>query len=380
MARASHWWSTPVDPALWFSAEERAQSAAYHGPVHAAGTIRAIVRTLGLASVWLLADERPTWVIAAAVIVVWWLPGVAVEAWHEYTHEPRFGSEPLPPVVFSLSSIGVLAATTVAFGTVGWLVVSASRPEAQVGVGLVAFAVPFVGMIVGPRLSVAGHGGRPLGGSAASRFADLASQLGIDDVRFTQMREGIAGGPNAFTAGVGRRATICLSPDLLHSATIGLRSDDRAVVDGAVVDREMVDDSPPPPLVQHVVAHELAHVRRRHALWASLLGAVVFLVVGLSAVELAWRVGEGPERLPAVVLALVGGAAITQPVSSWISRAHERRADLDACRLVTTDLADVRAMYVAQRVLLAPSRPVRIVAAHPSPAERLELLRRAGAR
>lgn len=375
MARASHWWSTPVDPALWFSAEERAQSAAYHGPVHAAATIRAIVRTLGLASVWLLADERSTWVIAVAVIVVWWLPGVVVEAWHEYTHEPRFGSEPLPPVVFSLSSIGVLAATTVAFGAVGWLVVSASRPEARVVVGLVAFAVPFVGMIVGPRLSVAGHGGRPLGGSAASRFADLASQAGIDDVRFSQMREGIAGGPNAFTAGVGRRATICLSPALLDSATIGLRSADRAAVD-----REMVDDSPPPPLVEHVVAHELAHVRRRHALWASLLGAVLFLGVGLSSVELAWRVGEGAERLPAVVLALAGGAAITQPVSSWISRAHERRADLDACRLVTTDLADVRAMYVAQRVLLAPSRPVRMVAAHPSPAERLELLRRAGAR
>ena len=66
---------------------------------------------------------------------------------------------------------------------------------------------------------------------------------------------------------------------------------------------------------------------------------------------------------------------VTGLVEAWMSRAHERRADLDAARLVgVPDAVALRRLHTHEFGDLDPVAPARWWARHPPPAERLALL------
>ncbi|WP_217913161.1 M48 family metalloprotease [Miltoncostaea marina] len=147
--------------------------------------------------------------------------------------------------------------------------------------------------------------------------------------------------------------------------------------------------------VRMVVAHELAHVARRHVLKGSTWGAalavpgclLVFAVVG-------WRTGFGaPGRGPAgcdLVLRRVALAAATAtvigtlsaPLGNWVSRAYEREAEWGALAVTRDPGAAIglqRGLVERSLGVPDPPRAVRVwFGSHPTALERIGMALRAG--
>ena len=142
----------------------------------------------------------------------------------------------------------------------------------------------------------------------------------------------------------------------------------------------------PHAVIASVVAHELGHWRRRHVASGIALGAVttflMFLaidVVGSWEPALDWAgvddVGD-PASLPLVLLVFAASSAVTGLVQSWVSRAHERQADLDALEITGDYDAFVEmehGLSTRNLIDLAPSWLRYVRASHPPPAERLRI-------
>jgi STE24 endopeptidase len=150
----------------------------------------------------------------------------------------------------------------------------------------------------------------------------------------------------------------------------------------------------PQPSIVSVVAHELGHWRRRHVARSMALATVtsfaIFLALRYVAswdAALRWAGVDGvrdPASLPLVLLVFAVGTAATTVLAAWLSRAHERQADLDALEITQ----DYDAFIEAERELstrnlidLAPNWWSYVRASHPPPAERMRFaqLWRAGA-
>ena len=142
--------------------------------------------------------------------------------------------------------------------------------------------------------------------------------------------------------------------------------------------------------VRVVVAHELAHVARRHILKGSAWGAalavpgclLIFAVVG-------WRTGFRPagrdaagcdlvlRRLAVAAAAAAIVTAASAPIGNWVSRAFEREADWNALAVTRDPTADIG----LQQGLVAkglgvpdPPLPIRIwFGTHPTALERIGL-------
>jgi STE24 endopeptidase len=142
-----------------------------------------------------------------------------------------------------------------------------------------------------------------------------------------------------------------------------------------------------PSLRRRVVAHEVAHHQRGHlsqqlaataaGLWA---GAAALAAVAADGRLWEWAGVDGPwraEGLALVVLVtLAVGGAVRLPLA-WLSRAHERLADLVAAAAVpwNEDPAPQRELFVRLGAELDPVAPERWWDPHPAPAERLAILR-----
>jgi STE24 endopeptidase len=141
--------------------------------------------------------------------------------------------------------------------------------------------------------------------------------------------------------------------------------------------------------VRFVIAHELAHVRRRHVArslaWTAALGVpgclALFALVG-------WRTGwEQPDadlvvRRLALVLAAAGVAGpVLAPVGAWASRAREREADWAAIQATGEPEAAIGAhRRLMERALGVPDPPRWIqllFGSHPTTLERIGLALRA---
>ncbi len=374
MKNPTAWWPTPHDPSRWFSNDELRSSRRYNLPVRRVAVARAAAQiALLVVGQWLLLErsgvglsaETP-WLVrfgagVAVIVLAWWIPTTVADTWFEYRHEPRVGHRPLPVRRFMVglgasllgAALGVsgLAALFLLgvrlFGDLWWLG------------GVLAVVLGSVAMgLLGPRLSRLATNYEPLDGSA---FAGLTKNL---DVTFVRMAAETNPGPNAMAMG-WRRVTIAMTPDLLEA-----------------------EDE----LQAHVVAHELSHVRHRDAMATMIItalteAATLIVVARLVASDaVVSRLGQleagfgitDPRALPIVVAGLVLSIVACRPFLAWLSRAHERRADLDAHRLVgpTPEWA-LRTLHVTSRGDLDPPRWVRFFLSHPAPAERLELARRA---
>jgi STE24 endopeptidase len=144
-------------------------------------------------------------------------------------------------------------------------------------------------------------------------------------------------------------------------------------------------DKPQPQLLS-VVAHELGHWKLHH------IRRTIPLVVGLSFLNfvvlkllLSWSFVlrfagvssyRNPALLPLFILAFPVASALTGLASSWLSRAHERQADLfalettrDAASFVDT-FADLSRSNLME---LQPSWWRRLKRSHPLPSERMAM-------
>jgi Zn-dependent protease with chaperone function len=152
----------------------------------------------------------------------------------------------------------------------------------------------------------------------------------------------------------------------------------------------------PPEQVRFVVAHELAHVLRRHLPRGVAWSAAFAVPASLLLFALAgWRTGfDGPppgragSDLLLRRLALVGAGAavlgaVAAPAGNWLSRAHEREADwaaLEATGDPAAGAALQRDLVLRSRGVPDPPRWVRVLfGSHPDALERIGLALRAGA-
>ncbi len=171
--------------------------------------------------------------------------------------------------------------------------------------------------------------------------------------------------PNAYVSGVGRTRRIVLFDTLV---------------------RDLPRDE-----VRYVVAHELAHVSRRHVARGLAIGATLAVPACLALGALvAWRTGDGPPdpelALRRASLAALGATALGVlggPLAAWLSRAHEREADWAALGVTGEPDAVIRAhQSLIGRSLGVPDPPrwVRLLyGSHPTALERIGLALRARA-
>ncbi len=368
MSKPSVWWPVPHRPRQWFSADELQASKRYNRPVRRAAVLRSLAQfcllTLGMAAL-LQIDADVSWWFRlsagiSAVVVSWWLPTVIADAWFEYRHEPRLGHRPLSARKFAVGLgvaglaglSGVGAAAVLFYGSMSLL-----GSMWWFGAGIFVVAGSLLLGVVGPALSGLTHQLQPM---RHTPYLTLARGLDVD---FVVMASDGHEGPNAMAMG-WRRMVVAVTPALLE-ADIELQ--------------------------EHVVAHELSHVRHRDAATALMFNAALeaLALVGLGSVlagrwgtaVVDWLETEGsigdPRFLPVVALSVVVAVVMVRPFLAWLSRAHERRADMDAYELVgpTPDWA-LRQLHVTTRGDLDPPRWVRLFSSHPSAAERLELAKR----
>lgn len=159
-------------------------------------------------------------------------------------------------------------------------------------------------------------------GPARDAAAEVVEAAGVPFEEFYVMDASRrTGHGNAFFVGFGRHRRAVLYDTFLDRATV--------------------------PEVQAVLAHELAHWKRRH-IWRGLAASAVGALVGLAA--LAWLMGQTwlygmfglagpPAAVPYAGLVLAGiwlapvGRWLA-PLGAWMSRRHEREADDWAAELV----------------------------------------------
>lgn len=167
---------------------------------------------------------------------------------------------------------------------------------------------------------------------------------------------------NAYFTGIGRTKRVVLWDNLL---------------------RDFDRDS-----IRLVLAHELAHWRRRHVLLGaagaaagSLAAFVVLrsLLAQRAVLELAGARGRGdPALIPVVLLAFALMGGVTGPLQQWVSRAWERQADLDAMSMTNDPIAFVRMereLALKNQSEIAPSRWAYLLSSHPPPEERIALVK-----
>jgi Zn-dependent protease with chaperone function len=205
----------------------------------------------------------------------------------------------------------------------------------------------------------------------AERILDLARRLGVP-ARSVVVNDASrrTTGSNAYVSGIGRSRHVVLFDTLLRDH--------------------------PPEQVRFVVAHELAHVARRHLVRGTAWSAASAVPVSLLLFALTGlRTGFAPPPpgragsdllLRRLALASAGAAALgaaAAPAANWLSRVHEREADWSALRATGDAAAGValqRDLVLRNRGVPDPPAWVRFwFGSHPDALERIGLALRAAA-
>lgn len=373
----SPWRAFPADPHDWYSPEEIERSRRYARPVRWVTRASAVV-----AGLWLLL-VTVSHVVPKAIdaLGVGWVLGVVVAvaiaaggdvvvtapfgAWRELGYDKRWGfstqttggfvgdllkSLPLAVVINAVLFLPLwwLMRSTALWWLWGWLVFAAF---------VVAFGVLYP-VLVAPIFNKYtplddGPLRKEILATARQVDADIADVL-VEDASRRDTRV------NAYVAGLGRTRRVVLYD------TMVVRPHDEVV---------------------SVVAHEIGHWKLKH------LRRTIPVVVGLALVnfvvlklvlESAWvqdvagaheGVGD-PALVPVFLLVFPAATAVTRLVSSWVSRGHERQADLFSLATTRAPGAFVRAFASMSRdnlMELTPSPLKRLLASHPPVAERMAM-------
>ncbi len=315
MTAPSTWWRLPVRPSRWFDEELLARSEAMHRPVRRVAVARETARLVALVALALVvrADHwpGPSVLLGLAVIVVWRLPAQAAASWLLSVHAPRWGRPSFPIV------------------------------DVRVGLPLGWGRVPGADEPVAPAVE--------------NEIASLAGRAGLHHFGVVSGGSAVPGA-NAFVAGIGKRRRLVVGLGLVEVS---------------------------PEQRRFVLAHELAHLRRHHVIRTVVVSVLVWAfslgVAGWAVASGTWferLSGVGPTEPRALAALAVVGAVARLPatlVVRWFHRAHERRADVDALRLVDAGPSALRSLHLTEFADLCPPRWAQAFAVHPSPAERLEL-------
>ncbi|MGH2732067.1 MAG: M48 family metallopeptidase [Actinomycetota bacterium] len=368
----------PARAPEWFGEDEIRRAAAYRRPLRRAGLLQAIlglgvnaavVATAAgprLAGVLEAGDWRlGTVLVASGLTLASGALGLPFSAWRQLVHERRWGFNRQSPGGF-LADAAKSVGLSLVFADVAvlglWALMRTTRWWWLAGwVGAVILMV-LLGFLAPVALAPIFNRFRPLGDAELVGPAEeLSRRAGVRVSQFLVMDASRRTAKhNAYFSGLGRTKRVVLSDTLLKD-----------------FDRSSI-------LV--ILAHELGHWRRRHVP-LGIVGASALMLPGFLILYrlLAWEPirdwagidGAGdPGSVPLVVLALSIMQAAVSPLQLWVSRAWERRADLDAVELTGDPASFVRMereLALKNLSELAPGRLGYLLASHPPAPERIAL-------
>jgi STE24 endopeptidase len=366
-----------ADPARYFAADEVQKAKDYQRPLTVARGISLalnaafliVVISTGAADKVADAVGSDSWVVRLMVIVVAltlagpvidlpisiWTTFVHERKWEFSTETPKgfvgdlFKSLVLGIIVQGLLFMALwwLIRTTDLWWIYGWAVFFAFSV-------LLAFLLPIVIMPIFNKFT-------PLTDEELSaRLRALAEGVGMH-VSGVQVMDASkrTRKDNAFFAGLGKSRRVVVFDNLL---------------------------SQPAAVIASIVAHELGHWRRRHITKGVVMGTITSLTlfVALKFVS-TWELAldwagvdsvRDPAALPLVLAVFSIVSSVISLLQAWISRAHERQADIDALEITNDREAFAethRGLSTRNLIDLAPSWWSYVRASHPPPAERLRL-------
>jgi len=377
----STWWRVDNDPADYFSVDELDRARRYQRPLTRLRLATAAV-TVVVTLVVVFAEVPPrlvdalgvdNWVVQLAVVVallevIGLVLSVPPDAWVELHHDKQwdlstqttkgFVGDQAKGLVLGLVINTVLflplfaiMRSTDLWWLWGWLVVVLF----SVGFG---FLYP---VVIAPIFNTF----TPLDDDdVADRVDAVADVAGVTiSGTFVADESRRSRRDNAYVAGLGATRRVVLFDTLLEH---------------------------PPQVVEQVVAHEIGHWRLGHLRKQLPVMAALMLVVFLGLRVLSewdWlfdqagivstgdftRLGE-PTALPILLAGVQLGFGAIGLISSWVSRAFERQADLEALDLLEEPdvMLDMqRRLHVKNLADLEPSVMKRLQATHPPAAERM---------
>lgn len=377
MSSPSTWRRVPNNPADWFSDDELDRSRRYQHPLTRLRLLRSglsllvvvgfVVGELGPRLFEALSVEN--WVIQLAVMVlalelVALVYNVPLDWWVDLVHDKEWGLSTQTPSGFASDQtknflLG-LVVNVALLVPLYWLIRSTDLWWLWGWLLVVVFSV-VLGFLFPVVIAPIFNKFTPLDDpDLLGRIQRIADRAGVDiEGAYVADESKRSTRDNAYVAGLGATRRVVLYDTILEH---------------------------PPEVVEQVVAHEVGHWRLHHLRRQIPISAALLLVVfaGL------WLLGQwnalfetfgvdglgDPASLPILLLAVQIGFGVVAVATSWVSRAFERQADVQALEL----LGDPDAMAEMQRRLhtknladLDPSWLKYMQASHPPAAERLAL-------
>ncbi len=366
------WRATPARPDEWFSADELARARRYQRPLRRVRAARAVVgiAMLGLFIALDLGTKLPDavgaggWMARLAVVIVALqvlslLYDLPLDWWVDLVHDREWGISTQTARGFVVDNVKSLVLTTVlgigvaiplfavlrasdSWWLWGWLLLSALSI-------VFGFLFPIVLAPIFNRFT-------PLADETlAARIDAIAERAGVRiNGTYVVDESRRSNRDNAYVAGLGATRRVVLFDTLLEHRT---------------------------ETVEQVVAHEIGHWRRHHLReqLPMTIGALFVLFAAARVVTGVLDVDVGdPANLPVLLLIAQFGGTLLAIGTSFVSRAHERQADLEALELLGRPdelIAMHRRIHVKNLADLDPGRWARLTRSHPPPAERMAFAR-----
>lgn len=369
------WRRTPADAADWFDPAEVERSREYKRPLKRLGKVTTAVSIVMFAAL-ITTEAAPrllealgvdSWVLGLVVVVfginlLGTLLDLAPSAWVTLSYDKRWGLSTTTTRTFVLDQLKGLAVNTLVLSALFIPVYAVIRATdnwwiyatglLMVVALLMAFVYPVLIMPIFNKFI-------PLGDDDLKRRIDaVADKAGVTiKGSFTMDASRRSRRDNAFVAGFGPTKRVVIFDTMLeHPATT----------------------------VEHVVAHEIGHYRLQHILTSVPAGLLTTLLTfGLLQALTAWdallelagvqELGE-PGSLPLFLALFVLLQTVTSLPNAFLSRHHEREADLEALRLLRDPgaMIDVWKRMAPKNISdLEPTAWKRLTASHPDAAERM---------
>jgi STE24 endopeptidase len=380
MTALSHWKRIPADATDWFDSDEIERGRAYNKPIErmsrvqfALSTAVALAFVLGHAGPRLVdALDLRGWGLQATVIVLVFtslelVVGPWFDGWRELDHDRRWGLSTQTTGGFladQAKNLLVGAVTALLLLLPLWAVIRASDLWWLWGWLLFSTFTVLLGLLYPVVIAPLFNTFTPMEDEALlGRIMGVAEACGLDIsgvLVADASRRSLAG--NAYVAGLGRTRRVVVFDTLLEW---------------------------PHDVIVQVVAHELGHWKHAHLRrkLPVIIAVQLLLFVGSWALlRWDWLLDLGgvstvrdPAAIPLFFTIFPAGFVAVNLVTSWLSRADERQADIYAL----DTLADPEAFSQVFRRLaetnkadVDPSTWKRLNASHPPIAERLAMARR----
>lgn len=365
------------DPKDWYSEEEIQKSEEYNKPLRAVGrVVKVIDLVIVLAIIGLQVVPRlleafsvTNWVLGVLIAVAVLslanqITGIPVSRWRELSYDKRWGfSNQTNKQWWTDLLKGIplgIAISAALFLPIWWLIRTTDLWWVWGGLVLMVFAIVFATLfpvVIAPIFNKY----TPLeDGPLRDAVFETARKVDADisDVLVEDSSKRDSRG-NAYVAGLGKTRRVVIFDTMLGESQDKLMS---------------------------VVAHELGHWKLRHILkripLVGLLGFLNFVILKFVMESKAVQDFAGadsigdPAMFPVFYAAFPMVSVLSGLISAWISRVHEREADLFSMNALGNgqSLADAFAMMSRKYLMdLTPTTWNRLTRSHPPFAERMAM-------